>query len=293
MEELTFMICYNCGKIAEKALESYHKFHDNEIKLFGKSEDFKDLPYHKNNKFIILDEDQYLRDNYTGHTGTSYLWAKVIQGHYGDYERFIQIDSDVIFLKECLSDIRNGFDDGYDLIGSRRTYLKHRPIPDPVHTSFIGVKKDKITKNIPFDVFQKMCGGHYTPLGIHINDFFDPVSFDVIFNGGKTLHLKPEDYGHCDELASFDNGFIPLNNWYDFGNKFLHFAGVGSGMNFHKNGYGNVPKFYAGWALHRYSAYMSIFHNEEINVENLITFEEAFSGASKLDVLRKTKEAIC
>lgn len=290
-KELIFCICYNCGKIANKCLETYHKFHDKKIHVFGKQEDFDEIANHENNVLVNIGEDKILADCYTkGHWGTAYVWAKVIQGEYGDYDRFIQIDSDVIFLDECLSDIHQAFDDGYDLIGSRRSYLKYRPMIDIVHTSFIGFTKHKITKDIPFDILQKMCGGHYTQYPIPINDFFDPISFDILFNGGKIHYLKQEDYGHCDEFGNFDNGFLPLNTWYDFGNKFLHFAGIGSGMNFHKNGYGDVPHTYAGWALHRYAMYMKLLYEEEIEVEELVPFN--FNGADKDTVYKETRKVI-
>ena len=112
----------------------------------------------------------------------------------------------------------------------------------------------------------------------------------IIFNKGKIHYLSQEDYGHCDEFGNFDNEFLPLNNWYDFGKKFMHFAGIGSGMNFHKNGYNDNPVSYVGWALHRYAVYMKIFYNEDIKVEELLPFD--FLGTSKEDVIKKTSEFI-
>ena len=41
----------------------------------------------------------------------------------------------------------------------------------------------------------------------------------------------------------------------DFGNKLIHFAGVGSGMSFYHNGLGQAVKSYADWAIKRYALY--------------------------------------
>jgi hypothetical protein len=292
-DKFVFVIAYNCGKIANKCIETYHKFHNVKIHIIGTPEDFLNIPSNDNNKFINIETDENVKHLYkSGHSGTAYVWAKVIREYSEGYDYIVQIDSDVVFIDECLSDITNKLEDGYDLVGPRRSYSIHRPMPDVVGTCFIGVNKSLISDEINFDTLKNMCQGQPVDR-IPIIDFFDPVSFHILMNNGKIFYLDTENYGSSNENESYDNGFLLLNTWYDFGKKFLHFAGVGSGMNFHENGHENVARFYAGWALHRYSAYMSIFHNEEINVENLITFEEAFSGASRLDVLSKTKEAIC
>jgi hypothetical protein len=269
-----FAIAYNCGKVLNKMLESFHEHHDAKIHVFGTHKDFKDALRHPNNEYIEVSTDEQLKEYFKqGHLGTSYIWAKVLSGEYGNYSRVIQIDSDVIFRKECLSDITNKFDEGYDLVGPRRPYRNNkcgrddiRHLDDVVSTYFIGVNLKKISK-YNFNTLHRMIVGYYCPVGNPILDFFDPVSFDIIRNDGKVFYLPFEDYGSTDENGNSDNGFTKLNDLFDFGNKIIHFAGIGSGMNFYYNGNGNVPATYTEWAKKRFSLYMKVFYNEDIEFE--------------------------
>ena len=265
-EIFIFTIAYNCGVILKKCLDSYHKYHDKPIHIFGKKEDFNGLTEHKNNVFIDLSDDIILAQYYThGHIGTAYIWAKVIKIEYGDYDKIIQIDSDVIFLDECLSDITNKLDLGYDLVGPRRSYITMPNYNDVVSTYFIGVNINKIS-DFEFKILHKMAAGHYNPLGHKVIDFFDPISFNIISNGGLMHILDFKEYGSSDENNNFDNGCLEMNTLYDCGSKILHFAGIGSGMNFYKNGSVDVPITYVNWAKKRYSLYMKLFYDEDIDV---------------------------
>lgn len=269
-----FVIAYNCGIIVNKCLESYHKHHDEPIHIFGKAGDLKDIYEHENNILIDMSSDETLENLYKqGHMGTAYMWAKVINGDYGDYSKVIQIDSDVIFINECLSDVTNAFNEGYNLIGARRSYKSIPNLQDVVSTFFIGVDIKKITKR-PFNEMHRMCAGIYNPAKHKIIDFFDPVSFDIIYNGGKVKYLNFKEYGSCDENGSFDNGHLIMNELYDYGEKIIHFAGIGSGMNFYNNGDGDVPPTYTSWAKKRFSMYMKLFYNRDIDIEyNLNDYE--------------------
>jgi len=274
-----FAIAYNCGKVLNKMLESFHEHHNAKIHIFGTHKDFKDALRHPNNEYIEVSTDEQLKEYFKqGHLGTSYIWAKVLSGEYGNYSKVIQIDSDVIFRQECLSDITSKFGEGYDLIGPRRAYKSMQNIPahlpesqiknleDVVSTFFIGVNIDKISK-YDFNTLHRMIVGYHNPLGHAIIDFFDPMSFDILNNGGKIHYLDFKDYGSCDDSGSFDNGFPEMNILFDFGNKIIHFAGIGSGMNFYYNGNGNVPPTYTEWAKKRFSLYMKVFYNEDIEFE--------------------------
>jgi len=262
-----FAIAYNCGIIVNKCLESYHKFHSKPIHIFGTKSDLEVINKHENNILIDVSDDDTLKNLYKqGHMGTAYIWAKVINNQYGDYSKVIQIDSDVVFLKECLSDITNGFDEGYDLIGARRSYKSIPNLQDVVSTFFIGVNLTKIRKR-NFNEMHRMCAGVFNPAKHKIIDFFDPVSFDILYNGGKIKYLDFKEYGSCDENFNFDNGHPEMNELYDYGDKIIHFAGIGSGMNFYNNGDGNVPKTYTLWAKKRFSLYMKLFYDENIDVE--------------------------
>lgn len=71
-----FAIGYNCGKILNKMLESFHKFHNSKIYLFGTHKDFKEITRNKNNEYIDLSSDSVLKELFkNGHLGTSYIWT--------------------------------------------------------------------------------------------------------------------------------------------------------------------------------------------------------------------------
>jgi len=274
-----FVIAYNCGKVLKKCIESFHEHHDAKIHIFGTHKDFKEAGKHKNNEYIEMSSDNLIEDYFKqGHLGTSYVWTKVMSGEYGDYTKIIQIDSDVVFREESLSDITTKFEEGYDLIGPRRAYKNIKTIPahmneedirkleDVVSTYFLGVNLEKIG-DYDFDTMHRMVAGYFNPAGHPVMDFFDPVSFDIINNGGKVYYLDYEDYGSCNDEGSFDNDDPKMNELFDFGNKLIHFAGIGSGMNFFYNGNGNVPVTYTEWAKKRFALYMKVFYNEDIEFE--------------------------
>lgn len=268
-----FAVCYNCGKILRKALETFFKYHpDQTVHVFGMHKDFKELKEFKNNlEFIELSGDEALKQHYkNGHYGTAYIVTKVLKKEYGNYTKVIHFDSDVVFREECLSDITKGFEEGYDLIGQRRSYEKNRcnrndlvGVPDAIGTCFFGVNLEKIPE-YDFNTLHRMVVGYHNPHKHPILDFFDPVSFAVLYNGGKLKYLDYNDYGASNEEGSWDNEFAELNKLFDFGKKFVHFAGIGSGMNFYYNGDGSVPVTYTSWAKERFSLYMKLFYNEDL-----------------------------
>lgn len=275
-----FSIAYNCGLILDKCLESFFKYHTHKVHVFGMPNDFKPLKkYADKVEFIELSSDNELREYYKhGHLGTAYIWAGVLSGKYTDSQYVIQIDSDTFFMGTCVPDIMQAFSDGYDLIGPRRAYKNNkcgrndvRNLPDVVSTYLVGVNRNKITKR-DFGTLQRMAAGHYNPLEHPILDFFDPVSFEIINNGGKIMFLDKEQYGSMDENGNNCNSFGELNSIMDCGDKIIHFAGIGSGMNFHKNGNGSVPASYAEWAKKRFALYMKLLHDSDVgeyDVENI------------------------
>lgn len=269
-----FSIAYNCGMIMNKCLESFHKYHDKKIHIFGTHKDFKQINKHINNEYIELSADDMLKEYYkNGHLGTAYIWAGVLSGKYTNCQKVLQIDSDTLFREECVSDIYNGFSKGFDLIGPRRSYEKNTcnrndltGLKDVVSTYFVGVNKEKIS-TYDFNILIQMSAGYFNPLNHPILDFFDPISFDILKNGGKIYYLDIENYGSTDENGTKINSSGELNTIMDFGKKLIHFAGIGSGMNFYYNGSGTVPVSYSGWAKERFSMYMKLFYNEDIKVE--------------------------
>ncbi len=268
-----FTICYNCGKILKKSLESFFKYHPEvKIHVFGTHKDFRELKeFNENLEFIELSTDETLKNLYkNGHLGTAYIWTKVLKKEYGNYEQIIHFDSDIIFKQECLSDIYNAFNEGYDLVGQRRSYENNKcnrndlkGMPDVVGTCFFGLKLNKLS-DYDFTTLHRMVVGYYNPFNQPILDFFDPVSFDVLNNDGKIKYLHFDDYGSTDENGSSENKFGELNTMFDFGEKIIHFAGVGSGMNFYINGNGQVPDSYANWAKERYALFVKLFYDEDL-----------------------------
>ena len=275
-EPFIFTEAYNCGKIAKIAIESFLKFHPNLlVNVFGKDDDFRDIGINSDLvNYIDLSDNETLQRLYkNGHEGTAYIFASVLLGKFGDYRKVIHFDSDVLFREECISDITEGFDQGYHLVGQRRNYEKNRSgldslqgrslkgVPDTVGTCFFGLDLEKLTVSDP-ETVRRMCLGGISLTGEPILDFFDPVSFHVMHNEGSIKYLSNTDYGGGDERGNWDNGFPALNLMCDFGKKFVHFAGVGSGLNFHKNGSGNVPISYSSWAKERYNLYSVLFFGE-------------------------------
>lgn len=273
-----FTEAYNCGKIAKIAIESFFEHHEEyTINVFGNLKDFEEIGIKSSLiNYISLDDNIELSNLYkNGHHGTAYIFASVIDKKFGDYSKIMHFDSDVLFRDECISDIEEGFSTGYHLVGQRRNYEKNRPglemingqtvkgIPDTIGTCFFALDLSKISVT-DFDILRKMCVGGISLTGEPILDFFDPVSFHVLRNGGKVKYLSNIDYGAGDEQGNWDNGFLELNRLCDFGKKFVHFAGVGSGLNFTKNGSGNVPITYSSWAKERYNLYSILFYGENI-----------------------------
>lgn len=276
---------FNCGLIGKKCLETFFKYHEDlKVHVAGNFNDFKELGKFKNIEYLDFSGDEKLKHYYKtgGHFGTAYIFTKVLKREFGDYDYVIHFDSDVIFKSECISDIVKKFEEGCDLVGTRRPYKKniankqgqYDNMQDVVGTYFFGYNINKVS-DYNFDVMQNMIVGYHNPFGFNVIDFFDPVSFDIINNNGKVHYLDFQKYGSCNEDGVWENSYGELNKLVDFGDNLIHFAGIGSGMNFHKNGKGNVPDSYANWAIERYAMYMELFYNKDIGVEyNKENFEK-------------------
>lgn len=268
-----FTIGYKCGEILGKAIETFHKYHDEEINIYGTYKDFKLIPKHKNNIYHEMSEDKILEQLYkNGHLGTAYIFSKIIQNEFTDKQKIIHFDSDVIFRDNCMKDIIVGFDAGYDLIGSRRCYKNNlngrkdlNDIQDVVQTYLFGFNKEKISK-YDTETMLRMSVGYYNPLNHPILDFFDPVSFDILKNNGKILFLDYDLYGGMNIDGNKLNKFGEINQRIDFGSKIIHFAGVGSGMNFYFND-SLANKDYQDWAKSQFVIYQKLFKDENFKGE--------------------------
>lgn len=268
-----FTELYRCGKVGRIALKSFCYHHPNTpVHVFCTEEDIFWLGEHPN---VIVENSaawKHVQKGFDqGHSGTARLWSEVIRSRPETY--IIHFDSDVIFLAECLSDITSKFNEGFDLVGSIRNY-RHNPnnrddvrhLPDLCQTAFFGFNRKKITR-FPRYLLRRMCKGTFNPYFHPVIDFFDPVMFDIIRNGGRVFHLSQEDYGGCDYYGKRRGGPYPtLNTSLDIGKKFIHFSSVESGMNFyeHAEHISNVPESYKSHALERYALFCRLFYNETI-----------------------------
>lgn len=281
MRHFIYTEVINCGKIGKIALESFSKYHpDLTVSVFGTPDDFKWI--RKTDKMIFIDvkRDTILLEKFTrGHEGTAYLWASIIKRTPAEY--ILHFDSDVIFRGSLIYDILHKLNNGYDLVGPIRNY-KNNPhgntrlstLNDVVGTSTFGYNATKID-TFDIDTLSKMCQGVFNPLGHEVIDFFDPVSFNILKNGGKVSFLSFDDVGGMNDKLSRANAYPELNDGptqfkIDFGHKVVHFSAVGSGMNFYINRNkiaSHVPQSYIDYALDRYAIFCKIFYNEDIGID--------------------------
>lgn len=263
----------NCGKIGKVALESFSLHHPElPVHIYGTAKDFAQITKLDSYIFHDLVEDQKIVENFNkGHLGTASLWAKLIIEREERY--IIHFDSDVVFRGSVFPEIINQLKAGFSLVGPRRNY-QHNPnkmdnvrwLSDVSQTVCFGFDRTKITKR-EYSVLIKMCQGGYNPYGHPVIDFFDPVMFDILRNGGSIYFLHENDFGGCDAYGKRNMKYPELNAQIDFGNKLAHFSAVGSGMNFINNNKGitqHVSKSYIDHAIEKYAVYCKIFYNEEI-----------------------------
>lgn len=148
----------------------------------------------------------------------------------------------------------------------------YRQFSDVVSTNCFAFNKEKITK-YDFETITRMTQGTYNPLNHNVLDFFDPVSFDILKNGGKISNLDFNDVGGCNKEGSRDNCFKEYNNdstpfKIEFGEKLVHFSGVGSGMNFYHNKVNSKGiESYKEYCIDRYALFCKIFYDEDLGID--------------------------
>lgn len=276
-KSLIFTEGFNCGEILKVALDSFHKHHNLKVHVFGTPADFAHITPHENNVLIDCTPLSYLKKSYEmGHKGTAFIFGKVFSGAMDDMRKFtknpdpsmdlkqvIHFDSDVFFKKESISLIEQELDAGYDIVGSRRAYLKNPAnipvdpsIPDATSTYFFGMKIDKIPK-YDAEYFMNMCQGVVNPLGHEVFDFFDPVTFVALRNGAKIKFLDHDKVGGQNPDGKKNTSF-ESNLHLDMGENLAHFGGVGSGYAYAKD-IAKQNESYGKWALGRWAIYKKIF----------------------------------
>ena len=282
-----FTESYGCGLILKKCLESFFKYHpDTIVYVFGTHKDFKELGRFKNVEYVDLSDDIELKECFKhGHLGTAHIGARVITEFSKGFDYIIHFDSDVIFQKESLSMLYDKIDEGYDLIGPVRCYKNNMngrtdlsELSDVSQTYFYAFNKTKIS-DYSFVDLRNMIVGFHNPLNHPILDYFDPVSFDILKNGGKSFFLDVDLVGGLTMDGTRKNKYEELNGDMDFGANLMHFAGVGSGMKFHFQGSDHTNQSYVDWALKRFALYYKLFYDISINS---VMFEE-----EKYNLLKK------
>jgi hypothetical protein len=292
---------YNAGKIGKVAVESFLKYHELPLHVYGTREDFKWLPVDARVKMIELPAGFWLPDfvfrliiKYQGkdsrpflttyilkrgfqtaHLGTAMLWAYLILTRSEEF--MVHFDSDVIFRARLIDEILEA-SGNYDLVGPVRNYKNNpngrddiRSLSDITQTCLFGFRRTLITRR-SFDEMIRMCRGYWNPLGHPVIDFFDPVMFDMLKNGGKIKFLDVDDVGGCTLDGNRKNIFAQWNDFstpykIDFGRKLIHFSAVASGMNAHNNpSTVKIPPGYRQYALDRYALFCKVFYNEDIGI---------------------------
>lgn len=301
---------YNCGKIGKVALQSFVKNHPNlKIHVFGFEKDFELIDQSKSIITVILKERDWLDklslilpqkyeskffDNRLshrsitkgfeeGHLGTARLWAHIIKTRKEKY--LIHFDSDVIFLDNIMDEMLE-LGKEYDLVGPIRNY-KNNPNKIDYFEQFENLSstycflfnREKIG-HFSYKELVGMCIGRYNKHPVL--DFFDPIMFTILENGGKIFFLEHDDVGGCDYFGKRNNKYKEINNYdtpfkLDYGNKLSHFSAVGSGMNIYYNRKVNIAPSYSEYALDRYALFCQIFYNESLGkdlskYDSLITF---------------------
>lgn len=242
-----------CGKIGRVALDSFHKYHNYKVYVYGTKEDFAHLVPHEHN--ILIEVPTHILPAYKhGHVGTALLWEHVIKHCPTSY--MLHIDSDVIFRQNIIDEMI-ALTPEYDLIGPIRNY-HHNPhhntqvahLADICQTNCTLWNKDRISPHYLYgkvsisswfkqritlspiqiarrmkwqlkhlfgsyrmSTFAQMIHGTYNPFPFPTIDFFDPIMFDMIKNGASIYHLDFDDVGGCDYFGKRNNVFKELNDF--------------------------------------------------------------------------------
>lgn len=276
----------NCGLIGRIAFQTFHKYHTRKLHIFGRTEDFADLEPHPNNVFHSLDDRPDILEAFqAGHKGTSKIWTKVIQEQKEKY--VLHIDSDVVFRGDAVEEVIQKLGE-YDLVGSMRNYPnnphKHRDdvrfLPDVTATYCFGFNRELIPpmethllerlvensldQTVAYELLQKYPWYQYVPT----LDYFDPVAFILLQHGGKVHILNNDVMGGFDNEGGKKNKYGVLNKDCDFGDKIVHFASVGSGLNFYKKmkeqTHIQVPDWYVNYGVAKFDLYIRLFFNRSI-----------------------------
>ena len=296
--DFIFTEIYNCGPIGAVSLKSYCRYAHKLVHVFGEVDDFKELGNIVNHPFIKpMSIGQDIIDRFkNGHEGTAHLFATICKLH-GRNKRIIHFDSDIYFKKESLSEIIKAFDEGFDIIGTRRCYGNNpgrvkglEDYPDTISTYFMGMNLEKLP-DYPIEYLAKMWQGAIHPLGWPILDFGDSVTHTMLNNGAKIKYLDWNKFGSQNSEGKKTNDY-KSNLHLDMGSHLAHFGGVGSGYSVH-NKMSFPEKSYAEWSLGRYELFCKLFYNENIDYHSPTIYGDDgrwINGSPDEDILELVKQ---
>lgn len=264
-----------CAEVGKVALQSFHKHHDHKVHIYTTEQDIKDLgdiAGHHNNVFIVV--PQQVVDLFSqGHAGTAYLFAEVFTGKVDpEINNVVHFDSDVYFKKECLSHMKILFNQGEDIIGTRRCYVNNPaniPVepgtPDTVSTYFFGMRRSVVPQGYSFEQLTSMFLGHNIGLDHDVFDFADCIVFHALKGGAKIYFLPAGLFGGQNQEGSKAT-YNPSNLHIDAGDYLIHFGGAGSGCVFYNNPDGKNES-YGKWAVIRYKLFCELFFEKVVSAD--------------------------
>ena len=117
-------------------------------------------------------------------------------------------------------------------------------------------------------ILQNWVSGFTVQYPHRVIDFFDPVSFHILYNGGKPLFMDANAFGGTTIEGKRNNKHEELNSVFDVGDKIIHFSSVGLGLNFYKMLKSGkqipMPQSYVGFAMNRFDIYSQLYFNNRI-----------------------------
>jgi hypothetical protein len=262
-----------CGQIGTQAISSFHKHHNLKLNIYCSDDDLQYIPDNSNNIIHIIQKNSELYNNFNeGHKGTSHLWTNLILDLPNEIKYLIHFDSDVFFFGNLVDDIIKELEN-YDLVGPIRPYKNNPNLQinerrdDVLNTFCFGFNRDLI-KMRDKKILWNWVRGFPVNFPHKVIDFFDPVSFHILYNGGKIKFIDENTIGGINYLFSRKNKHEELNAIFDVGDKIIHFASVGSGQNFNNMLQNkkkiNVPMSYIKFALERFDIYSQLFFNKKV-----------------------------
>lgn len=237
--------CVNCPEICLNAILSYQRYHPYPVHIYLTPTDLAYFEMHKDVYDLSRIVFQCVNDSMIniyqqdGHLGTAMIWENVIRSYPS--HNIIHFDSDVIFRGDVVNDIIRGLYSN-DLVGPIRCYKNNlngrddiRHQPDVISTYCFGFKASMVRANeYKPEELVSMIRGYSTQLPFHILDFFDPVSYVILNNGGKMKTINFNVIGGLNQEGSKQNSYPILNTKMDCGDKIIHFASVGTGLSMKK-----------------------------------------------------------